>query len=79
MANGCYISFGKYLLRMPQLESVFKGVPEDRFFLETDTDEQTIQEVYELAAQYKGLSVAQIKALINTNFKTVFESQHITI
>lgn len=78
IANGCYISFGKYLLRMPQLQSVFCAIPNDRFFLETDTDEQTIQEVYDLAAQYKGLSVAQIKALVNTNFKTVFESQQIT-
>ena len=75
LANGCYISFGKYLLRMPQLESVFSAMPNDRFFLETDTDEQTIQEVYELAAQYKGLSVAQIKELVNTNFRKVFESE----
>jgi TatD DNase family protein len=43
--------------------------------LETDTDEQTIQEVYELAAQYKGLTVAQIKELVNTNFRKVFESE----
>jgi TatD DNase family protein len=75
LVNGCYISFGKYLLRMPQLESVFSAMPNDRFFLETDTDEQTIQEVYELAAQYKGLSVAQIKELVNTNFRKVFESE----
>ena len=71
-ANGGYISFGKYLLRMPQLESVFCAMPNDLFFLETDTDEQTIQEVYELAAQYKGLSVAQIQEIVNTNFRKVF-------
>ena len=78
VANGCYISFGKYLLRMPQLESVFRAMPNDRFFLETDTDEQTIQEVYALAAKYKGLSVAQIKELVNTNFRKVFDSEQIT-
>jgi TatD DNase family protein len=78
VANGCYISFGKYLLRLPQLESVFRAMPNDRFFLETDTDEQTIQEVYALAAQYKGLSVAQIKELVNTNFRKVFDSEQIT-
>ncbi len=74
LANGCYVSFGKYLVRMPQLETVFRAMPNDRFFLETDTDEQTIQEVYELAAQYKGISVAQIQELVNTNFKTVFKT-----
>jgi TatD DNase family protein len=78
VANGCYISFGKYLLQMPQLESVFCAMPNDRFFLETDTDEQTIQEVYELAAQYKGLSMDQIQELVNTNFRKVFGSQQIT-
>ena len=77
LANGCYISFGKYLLRMPQLESVFCVMPNDQFFLETDTDEQTIQEVYDLAAQYKGLSVAQLQELVNTNFRKVFGSQQI--
>ena len=77
LANGCYISFGKYLLRMPQLESVFCAMPNDQFFLETDTDEQTIQEVYDLAAQYKGLSVAQLQDLVNANFRKVFGSQQI--
>ena len=75
VANGCYISFGKYLLRMPQLESVFKSMPNDRFFLETDTDEQTIQEVYELAAQYKGLTIPQIQELVTINFSTIFGTQ----
>lgn len=72
VANGCYISFGKYLLRMPQLESVFKSMPNNRFLLETDTDEQTIQEVYELAAQYKGLTIPQIQELVTINFSTIF-------
>ncbi len=75
VTNGCYISFGKYLLRMPQLESVFKSMPKDRFFLETDTDEQTIQEVYELAAQYKGLTIPQIQELVTINFSTIFGTQ----
>jgi TatD DNase family protein len=47
-------SFGKYLMRNPELESVLP-LP-NRFFLETDTAEQTIQEVYALAAKYKDYS-----------------------
>jgi len=31
--NGFYISFGKYLLQNPELESVFKSIPYNRFFL----------------------------------------------
>ena len=30
--NGYYISFGKYLLQNPEMESVFQSIPNDRFF-----------------------------------------------
>jgi TatD DNase family protein len=70
--NGFYISFGKYLLRNPELESVFTSILNDRFFLETDTVEETISEVYTLAAKYKNISVAELQQLISTNYKTVF-------
>ena len=66
--NGFYLSFGKYLLRNPELESVFKSVPNDRFFLETDTIEETLEEVYQLAAKYKNIEIENLKKIINSNF-----------
>jgi len=72
--NGFYLSFGKYLLRNPELEFVFKSVPNDRFFLETDTIEESIAEVYALAATYKNLQMAELQQQIKQNFKTVFGS-----
>ncbi|WP_348812644.1 TatD family hydrolase [Flavobacterium maritimum] len=71
--NGFYISFGKYLLLNPELESVFKSMPDDRFFLETDTVEEGIQEVYALAAKYKGITIEAIQKQVNSNFETVFK------
>ncbi|WP_321540510.1 TatD family hydrolase [Flavobacterium piscinae] len=47
--NGFYLSFGKYLVRNPELKTVFQSVPNDRFFLETDTIEESLEEVYALA------------------------------
>ena len=73
--NGFYISFGKYLLRNPEIELVFKNIPNDRFFLETDTIDEGIQAVYALAAKYKGVSVEEIQEIIRTNFNTVFKIQ----
>lgn len=73
LANGFYLSFGKYLLRNPELEIVFKNIPNDRFFLETDTIEEGIQEIYALAAKYKNNNVEAIKQLIQNNFKLVFQ------
>lgn len=70
--NGFYLSFGKYLLRNPELKAVFQSIPNDRFFLETDTIEETIHEVYALAASYKNCSVLELKKIINSTFATVF-------
>ena len=71
--NGFYLSFGKYLLRNPELESVFKSVPNDRFFLETDTIEETLEEVYQLAAKYKNIKVSELLEIVATNFQSVFK------
>lgn len=68
--NGFYLSFGKYLLRNPELSSVFEQVPNDRFFLETDTVEESITEVYKKASSIKKIN---IEKQVEENFKTVFE------
>ena len=73
IANGFYISFGKYLLRNPELELVFKSIPKEHLFLETDTIEEGIAAVYELAAKYKNIEIGEMKAIINANFDTVFK------
>ncbi|HWR93598.1 MAG TPA: TatD family hydrolase [Flavobacterium sp.] len=70
--NGFYVSFGKYLLRNPELEFVFKNIPNNQFFLETDTIEEGIDEVYKLAAKYKNIEVEELIRLIKSNVKTVF-------
>lgn len=71
--NGFYISFGKYLLLNKELKTVFTSVPNNRFFLETDTTDEGIEAVYELAAKYKGISVNEIQEMVNSNFNKVFD------
>lgn len=71
--NGCYLSFGKYLLRNPELKEVFLSVPDDRFFLETDTIEETLEEVYALAAQYIGITMEDLQHKVGENRKKVFK------
>ena len=73
MDNGFYVSFGKNLMRNPELESVFKSIPNERFLLETDTIEEGIQAVYALAAQYKGLELSEIQEIVNNNYNAVFD------
>lgn len=71
--NGFYLSFGKYLLRNPELKAVFQSIPNNRFFLETDTVQESIHEVYALAASYKNCNLIDLKKIINTTFATVFQ------
>jgi TatD DNase family protein len=73
--NGFYVSFGKNLLRNPELESVFKSIPNDRFLLETDMVEEGIQDIYALAAKYKGIELIELQEIVNKNFKAVFRSK----
>ena len=75
--NGFYLSFGKYLLQSrslgTELESVFKSIPNHRFFLETDTIEDGIYEVYALAAKYKNITLDELQKQIGNNYKNVFD------
>jgi TatD DNase family protein len=70
--NGFYISFGKYLLRNPELAAVFKIIPNNRFFLETDTIEEGIEAVYEAAANAKGIGMEVLQSIIDKNVEHVF-------
>lgn len=72
--NGFYLSFGKYLLRNPELSGVLAQVPFDRFFLETDTIEEGIAQVYEKAAQARNITMEELQQQVAQNFKTVFNN-----
>ena len=67
-----YLSFGKYLLRNPEMESVFKYVPNDKIFLETDTISESLEEVYTFAAKCKNISVEEMKEIVWNNYQAVF-------
>ena len=70
--NGFYLSFGKYLLRNTEMEKVIKFAFENQILLETDTIEESIYEVYEKAAAVKGISLAEMKAIVFDNFSRIF-------
>ena len=75
--SGLYVSFGKYLLKNPELKTVFQSIPNDRFFLETDTIEENIQQVYDVATQYKSITLKELQEIISSNYKDVFKKREI--
>jgi TatD DNase family protein len=68
--DGFYLSFGKYLLHNPALELVFKKVPNNQFFLETDMISESIFDIYEKANTIKA---TQLEQVIIDNFESVFK------
>lgn len=67
-----YLSFGKYLLRNPELSEVFKQIPNEKIFLETDTIAESLEEVYTFAANCKNISIEEMKEIVWNNYQTVF-------
>jgi len=67
--NGFYLSFGKYLLRNPELSNVLKQVPTEFLFLETDMIEENIDQVY---AKAQSVLETDVEKLIEHNYIKVF-------
>ena len=73
ISNGFYLSFGKYLLQNPELKTVFKSIPDDKLFLETDTISETIEQVYWVAAESKNKKMTDLQQQISQNWNRIFK------
>ena len=73
LKNGFYLSFGaNLLLENHPILAVFKTVPLERLFLETDNSELPISLIYEKAATLRTILVADLHQAISENKKKVF-------
>jgi TatD DNase family protein len=71
--QGCYLSFGAALLNSrSHAGQALAETPRDHLFLETDTADVTISEIYAAAAKMLDLDVAPLRRQILGNFKRVF-------
>ena len=69
--QGYFLSFGKYLLDERGKE-VFKLLPLEKIFLETDDSPVEIETIYKSAALAKQMDVLILKQQIEKNAKLVF-------
>lgn len=73
--QGYYLSFGKSLLMEKEfIKEVFREVPLDRVFLETDDSGGDIREIYKSAARIRNITEKEIVLQIENNFKNVFRT-----
>ncbi len=70
-----YLSFGKRLVSDESLRKVLKEIPGDRFFLETDSAEVAIEEVYKAAAESRGVDIASLTKQLDSNYNRIL-NQH---
>jgi len=70
--KGCYLSFGHYLLHKQNVQQVFKEVPLDFVFFETDDSDEKIDNIYKKAADLRHICTENLKMQIQNNFNRVF-------
>jgi TatD DNase family protein len=73
--KGCYLSFGHHLLKNIKIQEIFKSLPIEYLFLETDNSDEKIEAIYEKAAYLRGITISDLKMHVEKNFATVFKGQ----
>jgi TatD DNase family protein len=72
--KNCFLSFGNMLfVEQSKAYHVFKNIPEENIFLETDDAGYSIQQVYEQAAFIRNIHPDELKSLILDNFDHCFK------
>ncbi len=79
LTHGAKLSFGHKLLSDSKLQSVFANVPNDCIFLETDTKQLDISDIYTFAAELKHISIDELKTIILSNLTQLFGNRWTTV
>lgn len=66
------ISIGAAILSNKKLQESISMIPNDRLFLETDDQDVPIEMIYEKVSELKKLTLQELEACIEHNFKRVF-------
>jgi TatD DNase family protein len=73
IGKNCYLSFGHLLFKLQsKVFQLFKNLPADRIFLETDDAGYSIQEIYIKAAMIRNMAPEALAIQIQDNFNCCF-------
>lgn len=67
-----HFSVGERLLKDKSKHDIFRSIPIERLFLETDDSEISIAKIYSLATQILKIDEKELSEIIASNFKTIF-------
>ena len=74
VTQGFYLSFGERTFRSPKTIEAMRSTPLSHLFVETDESPTPIEKIYEKLAELRGISVAELIAATEDNFKRIFNS-----
>ena len=72
IAQGFYLSFGERTFRSPKSIEAMRSTPLSQLFVETDESTTPIEEIYAQLAELRGISVAELIAATEENFRRIF-------
>ena len=73
IAQGFYLSFGERTFRSPKSIEAMRSTPLSQLFVETDESTTPIEEIYAQLAELRGISVAELIAATEENFRRIFK------
>lgn len=71
--EGIIISIGADVLTNQKLQQIICLIPDQFLFLETDTSEVPISDIYKKVSELKNISLETLEKIIEVNFKRVFK------
>lgn len=70
--KGYYLSFGFGVTSSPKTLVALENTPLSAMFLESDTHQASIEELYATVAKIKRADIEALKEIISNNYKTIF-------
>ena len=70
--RGYFLSFGVASLRSYKTQEALKSTPADKIFFETDDVDADIRDIYNRAAELRGVEVTELKREVYGNYKHIF-------
>lgn len=76
LKSACYCSFGARILQEKSTARLaLASIPADRFLLETDGVNISIQDIYSAAAEIRSISIEELKERIEQNFQKIINTK----
>ena len=72
LSKGMFLSIWFEFALRPESAGLFRALPEDRIFLETDGADVDIRDIYKKVSNDKGITVKELKKKILSNYKEFF-------